>query len=58
MRFFPHAVKQPLLGMESKWERREKEEDRKFKQWSYKQEAWSHWSQNYFYCWPKESIYW
>ena len=36
MRFFPHAVKQPLLGTESKRERREKEEDRKFKQWSKK----------------------
>ena len=26
MRFFPHAVKQPLLGTESKRKRREKEE--------------------------------
>ena len=58
MLFFPHVVKQPLLGMESKGERREKEEDRKFKQWSNKQETYSHWSQNYFYCRPKESIYW
>ena len=58
MRFFPHAVKHPLLGTESKRERKEKEEDRKFKQWSNKQEAYSHWSQNYFYRRPKESIYW
>ena len=58
MRFFLHAVKQPLLGTESKRERREKEKDRKFKQWSNKQEACSHWSQNYFYCRPKESVYW
>ena len=27
MRFFPHAVKQPRLGTESKRERRQKEED-------------------------------
>ena len=58
MRFFLHAVKQPLLGTESKRERREKEEDIKFKLWSNKQEACSHWSQNYFYCMPKESMYW
>ena len=60
MRFFPHPVKQPLLGTESEKKRKieEKEEDRKFKQWSNKQEACSHWSQNYFYCRPKESIYW
>ena len=32
MRFFPHAAKRPLLGMESKRERREREEERKFKQ--------------------------
>ena len=32
MRFFAHSVKQPLLGMELKRERKEKEEDRKFKQ--------------------------
>ena len=31
MRFFPHEVKQPLLGTESKRERREKEGDKKFK---------------------------
>ena len=48
MRFFPHTVIQPLLGTESKRERREKEEDRKFKQWSNKQEPCSRWSQNYF----------
>ena len=48
-------LKQPLLGTESKRERREKEEDRKFKQWSNKQETCSHWSQNYFYCTPKVS---
>ena len=57
MRFFPHAVKQPLLGTESKRERGGKEEDRMFEQSSNKQEACSHWSQNYFYCRPKESIY-
>ena len=45
MRFFPHAVKQPLLGTESKRERKEKEKDRMFKQSSNKQEACSHWSQ-------------
>ena len=47
MRFFPHPVKQPLLGTESKKKRKteEKEGDRKFKQWSNKQEACSHWSQ-------------
>ena len=32
MRFFAHLVKQPLLGMELKRDRKEKEEDRKFKQ--------------------------
>ena len=53
MRFFLHAAKLPLLGTESKRKRREKEEDRKFKQWSNKQETCSHWSQNYFYCRPK-----
>ena len=58
MRFCPHAVKEPLLGKELKKERREKEEDRKFKQWSNRQEACSHWSQSYFYCRPKENIYW
>ena len=58
MRSFPHAVKQPLLDRKSKGQRKEKEEDRKFKQWSNKQKACSHWSQNYFYCRPKESIYW
>ena len=58
MRFFPHAVKQPLLSMELKKERKEKEKDRKFKQSPYKQEACLHLSQNYFYCRLKESIYW
>ena len=58
MRFFPYAVKLPLLGMELKRKRKEKEEDRKFKQLSNKHEACSHWSQNYFYCRLKESIYW
>ena len=58
MRFFPHAAKQPLLGTGSKRKRREKEEDGKFKQWSNKQEACLHWFQNYFYCRPKDSIYW
>ena len=48
MRFFMHAVKQLLLGAESIREREEKEEDKKFKQSSNKQEACSHWSQNYF----------
>ena len=48
MRFFPHAVKQPLLGTESKRERKEKEKDRMFKQSSNKQEACSHWSQIFF----------
>ena len=28
MRFFPHAVKQSLLGTESKREKKEKEEDK------------------------------
>ena len=32
MRFFPHAVKQPQLGTESKRERKEKDDDWKFKQ--------------------------
>ena len=36
MRLFPHAVKQPLLCMELKMERKEKEEDIKFKQSSNK----------------------
>ena len=54
MRFFPHAVKQPLLCMELKMERKEKEEDRKFEQSSNKQEACSHSSQNYFYCRSKK----
>ena len=58
MRFCPHAVKQPLLGMELKRERQEKKEDREFKKSSNKHEACSHWSQNYFYCKSKESIYW
>ena len=58
MRFFPHAVKQSLLGMELKRKRKEKEEDRKFKQSSNKHEVCSHWSQNYFHCRLKESIYW
>ena len=58
MCFFPHTVKQPLLGMELKKETKEKEEDREFKQLSNKQEACSHLSQNYFYCRSKESIYW
>ena len=58
MRFLSHAVKQPLLGMALKRERKGKEEDRKFKQSSGKQEACSHWPQNYFYCSSKESIYW
>ena len=31
MRFFPQVFKQPLLGMELKKQRKEKEEDRKFK---------------------------
>ena len=53
MRFFPHAAKRPLLGMESKRERREREEERKFKQWSKKQEACSYWSQNYFLLYTK-----
>ena len=39
MRFFQHAVKQPLLGMELKRERKEKEEDRTFKQSSNKQDV-------------------
>ena len=56
--FFPHSVKQPLLVMDLKRERKEKEEDRKIKQSSKKQEACSHWSQKYFYCKSKESIYW
>ena len=47
MRFFPQAFKQPLLVVELKRERKEKEEDRKFQQSSNKQEACSHWSQNY-----------
>ena len=38
MRIFPHAVKQPLLGMELKMKRKE-EDNRKFKQSSNKQEA-------------------
>ena len=33
MRFFLHAVKQPLLGTESKRKRSEKEEDMKAQQW-------------------------
>ena len=33
-----------------KRERKENEEDRKFKQSPNKQEACSHWSQHYFYC--------
>ena len=52
MRFFPHAVKQSLLVIELKREIKEKEEDRKFKQ-----EACSYWSQIYFYCRSKKSIY-
>ena len=36
MRFLSHAVKQPLLGMALKRERKGKEEDRKFKQSSSK----------------------
>ena len=44
MRFFPHTVKQPLLGTESKRERKEKEKE----QSSNKQEACSHWSQIFF----------
>ena len=44
--------------MELKKERKEKEEDRKFKQSSNKDEACSHWSQNYFHRRLKESIYW
>ena len=55
MHFFPHAVKQPLLGMEVKRER--KEEYRKFKQSSNMQNAFSHWPQNYLDCKSKESIY-
>ena len=51
MHFFPHAVKQPVLGTELKRERKEKEEVRKFK----KQEACSHWSQKHFYCRSKET---
>ena len=39
MHFFPYVVKQPLLGMELKKERKKKEEDIKFKQSSNKQEA-------------------
>ena len=39
MRFFPRVVKQPQLDMELKRERKEKEEDRKFKQLLNKQEA-------------------
>ena len=58
MRFFPHAAKRPLLGMESKRERREREEDRKFKQWSKKQEACFIGLKIIFYCTPKENIYW
>ena len=58
MRFFSHAVKQALLGMELKRERKEKEEYKKFKQSPNKQEACSQWPQNYFYCRSKESIYW
>ena len=58
MGFFLHAVKQPLLGMELKKERKEKEEERKFKQSSNKHDVCSHWSQNYFYCRLKESICW
>ena len=42
MRFFPRAVKQPLLSMLLKKERKEKEKDRKFKQSSNKQEACLH----------------
>ena len=57
MRFFPQVVKQPLLGMELKKQRKEKEEDRKFKQSSSKQEACSRWSQNYFYSRSKGSIW-
>ena len=57
MRFFPHAVKQSLLGIELKREIKEKEEDRKFKQSSNMQEACSYWSQIYFYCRSKKSIY-
>ena len=30
MRFFPHAFKQPLLGVELKRERKEKEENERF----------------------------
>ena len=56
MRFFSHAVKQSLLGIELKREKG-KEEDRMFKQSSNKQEACSHWSQNYFYCRSKENVY-
>ena len=58
MRFFPLAVNQLLVGMELKRERKEKVEDREFKQSSNKQEACSRWSQNHFYCSLKESIYW
>ena len=58
MCFFPHAVKQPLLSMELKKERKEKDKDRTFNQSSNKQEGCSHYSQNYFYCRLKESIYW
>ena len=47
MRFFPHAVKQPLLGTESKRKRKKNQEDIKFKQSSNKQEACSHWSQSF-----------
>ena len=39
MRFFPRVVKQPQLDMELKRERKEKEEDRKFKQLLNKQET-------------------
>ena len=39
MLFFLHAVKQSLLGMELKRERKEKGEDGKFQQYSNKQEA-------------------
>ena len=58
MRFFPHAVKQPLLGIELKRKRKEKEKDRKFEQSSNGREACSVWSQNYFHCRSKESVYW
>ena len=61
MRFFPHVVKELLLDMKLKKEKeeeKEKEEDRKFKQSSNKYQACLHWSQNYFYCRLKKSIYW